>query len=236
MVGSSNTPELIDSGPLLEATGVVHRVAEPNAPGPHPTVVMLQGRSGNEEVMWIFRKALPVNWLLVAPRAIETDPRGGYSWYVRMDEELGSLEHFAPAISAVERFTRALPRIYNADPDQLYFMGFSQGAAMSYAMAMTHPTLIKAIAGLVGFTPTGIDAQIEARVLAGMPIFNAVGLKDERIPYAESVRSAETLRAAGADLTYNEYDTGHKLNRQGMQDLQAWWLDRSREQYSRTRI
>ena len=31
------------------------------------------------------------------------------------------------------------------------------------------------------------------------------------------------LETAGADVEYHEYDTGHKLNAQGMRELKAWW-------------
>jgi predicted esterase len=59
-----------------------------------------------------------------------------------------------------------------------------------------------------------------------MPIFIAVGKGDETIPYAKAKQAADVLRAAGAGLTYHEYDTGHKLNAQGMRDLTGWWSER----------
>lgn len=236
MFGPNLQPELIEHGPALAATGLVHRVQEPTGPGPHPTVVMLHGRSGSEDVMWIFRKALPANWLVVAPRAIERDPRGGYSWYVRLDDDYGDLAAFQPAVTAVVDFIHALPRLYNTDPEQVYLMGFSQGAATSYGVAMTHPGLVQAVAGLVGFVPDECGSAVDLAVLRDLPIFMAVGKQDERIPYERSLQCAEVLRTAGTELAYYEYETGHKVNSQGMQDLQAWWLKRGREQYQQARI
>ncbi|MCZ7666338.1 MAG: hypothetical protein M5U34_03425 [Chloroflexi bacterium] len=60
-------------------------------------------------------------------------------------------------------------------------------------------------------------------VLRDLPIFMAVGKQDPLIPYAHAQTCAHTLEAAGANLAYHEYDTGHKLNSQGMRDLKAWW-------------
>jgi predicted esterase len=42
-----------------------------------------------------------------------------------------------------------------------------------------------------------------------------------------SRKSAETLKTAGADLTYGEFETGHKLNSQGVRELKEWWAERS---------
>jgi predicted esterase len=55
----------------------------------------------------------------------------------------------------------------------------------------------------------------------------AVGETDEQIPLPVARRCAALLRLLGADLTYREYATGHRLNSAGMADLEAWWSARS---------
>jgi phospholipase/carboxylesterase len=183
---------------------------------------MLHGRYGDEEAMWIFRRSAPVNWLKIAPRGIVDEGGGMFSW---LHQEYGvwpQLPAFDDAVSAVTRFIQALPRVYNSDPERMYLMGFSQGAAVSYATAMRHLGLVQAIAGLVGFMPEGCADPQSLAGLEAMPMFMAVGLRDERIPYAQSLGCARNLLMANADLSYNEYNTGHRLNRQGMQDLRDW--------------
>lgn len=188
---------------------------------------MLQGKGGNEDVMWIFARALPKEWLLVAPRAIHDDGDGGHSWYpplpTRLPTRWPTLTQFDPAVAQLHQFIHTLPSLYNADLSQLYLMGFSQGAAAAYALALQHPQLVQGIAGLVGFIPTDCDDTVSIAPLSGLPIFMAVGLQDETIPVSRSQACATTLRFAGADLDYNEYKTGHKLNAAGMRDLAAWW-------------
>ncbi len=224
----NNQPILIDNGPLLNSTGLVHRVQEPQKSGPHPTVVMLHGRYGNEEVMWIFEKTIPAHWLKIAPRAIETDPYAGYSWVLQGDHSWPPLAAFDRAQTAVTTFIHSLPTVYNADPDHIYLMGFSQGAAVAYAVAMCHPGLVQAIASLVGFVPEDCDAPQNLSALHNLPIFMAVGKQDKRIPYERSQKCAATVRQAQADLSYHEYNTGHKLNVQGTKDLTQWWSMRNR--------
>jgi len=218
---------LVTRGRALETAGLVHRVTIPDRPGPHPTVILLHGRSGDENAMWIFSQTLPQDWLVVAPRGIKADPGGGYAWHPRQRDEWPPLSKFDEAVSAVVHFIEALPALYGADPAQIYLMGFSQGAATAYAVAMRHPGLVKGIAGLVGFVPVEVDAAVETRVLKGLPIFMAVGKTDPYIPFTRTQGCAQTLRDTGADLSYREYETGHRLNAQGVRDLKAWWVDRS---------
>jgi len=59
--------------------------------------------------------------------------------------------------------------------------------------------------------------------LAGLPVFSAAGKDDPVVPYERSLKSAELLRLGGANLTFRSYVTGHKLNREGVQDLREWW-------------
>jgi phospholipase/carboxylesterase len=172
--------------------------------------------------MWIFRRSAPKDWLVVAPRAIRDDADGGYAWHPRGRDEWPTLGMFGEAVAAIVRFIEALPALYNANLERLYLMGFSQGAAAAYAVAINRPGLVKAIAGLVGFIPGDCGGPEGRAALRGLPIFMAVGKEDERIPYERAQSCAELLRQVGADLSYHEYDTGHRLNADGMRDLRAW--------------
>ena len=220
-------PKLVDSGPAHARAGLVHRVLEPPGPGSHPTVLMLHGKSGNEDVMWIFARQTPPGWLLVAPRAIHSDPDGGYSWRVRRADDWPTLDDLDEAVEETVAFIHRLPELYGADLDRLYLMGFSQGAALSYAVAMRYPELVQGVAGLVGFVPMECDDFVTAGALEGKPIFMAVGRKDERIPYERSLACAQTLNLAGAALDYHEYEMGHRLNAAAMRDLHRWWQARA---------
>ncbi len=220
-------PTAINEGNGVATSGLIHRVWEPDNEGPYKTVVMLHGRSGSENVMWIFARTVPPDWLVVAPRGIKDDSAGGYAWHPRRRDHWPSLKEFDEASAAVHQFIRALPQLYDADPDHIYLMGFSQGAATAYATAIRYPGIVQGIAGLVGFVPTECDAALETSPLKDLPIFMAVGKKDPLIPLSRTSGCAQVLTMAGTHLEYHEYDTGHKLNAEGFQDLTRWWLARN---------
>ena len=216
-------PVLVDSGNGLSAAGLVHRVWEPDGDGPHRTIVMLHGRSGNEDVTWAFGRTLPKNTLIVSPRALYEDHRGGYSWDVRTAGEWPPLDALNPAIDSLNQFLTALPHLYNANLEQLYLLGFSQGCAVCYRYAMLNPGKVQAIAALVGLMPVAAAKEPEITNLNDLPVFMAVGRRDDTLPLPVSHECAQALITGGARLDYREYNTGHKLNVRGMKDLTAWW-------------
>ncbi|MCB8942241.1 MAG: dienelactone hydrolase family protein [Ardenticatenaceae bacterium] len=217
-------PQLIETGEAFTKAGLIHRVSQPEGTGPWPTAVLLHGHAGNEDVMWVFARTLPQNWLLVAPRAIhDGGADGGYSWYPRQLDVWPTLSAFDEAVTAVTHLIHSLPALYNADPHRIYLMGFSQGAALAYATAIRQPGLVQGIAGLVGFVPKQTETALETSPLQDLPIFMAVSTQDERIPTKYARQGAKIIKTADAQLEYHEYDTGHKLNAQGMRDLAAWW-------------
>jgi len=218
-------PRLVEHGEAYENSGLVHRVLEPEASGPYPTAVMLHGHLGNEDVMWIFGKTFPDNWLVLSVRAIVKMTEERFTWHPRGANEWPALPQFEEAVTAVTQFIRALPELYSADLDQIYLMGFSQGAATAFATAIQHPGWIKGIASLVGFMPLQVEEAIAKAALKNVPVFMAAGERDERIPLEIARRCAEAVRAMGAHLEYREYDTGHKLNSAGMRKLDSWWAE-----------
>ena len=213
---------LVDTGTALRRSGIVHRVQISGHDNPSPVIIMLHGRSGSEDAMWIFSKVIPAGWIIVAPRGIKPDPDGGYAWHRRDRDEWPLLSMFDDAVASLTHFIGALPELYSADPAQLYLMGFSQGAAAAYALAMGYPGLVKGIVGLVGFVPVNSSAAVETTAMKDLPIFMAVGVDDPYIPLDRTQSCAETLRKSGALLAYHEYPTGHRLNAKGMRDLEAW--------------
>ncbi|MEM9773015.1 MAG: alpha/beta fold hydrolase [Chloroflexota bacterium] len=211
-------------------TGLTHRVKFPkNAENQekHPTLVLIHGRHGNEDVPWIFARGIPENWPIVSPRAIEFDPETdehetGYSWMLMRETGWPEFSEFDGATQALSDFILALPDVYQADPENIMLLGFSQGAATALCTAVAHPNICRGIASLVGFVPE-LDSELQSdQPLANLPVFMAIGERDDRVGLNIAKQSRDTLINAGADLTWDIYKTGHKLNSQGMRDLAAW--------------
>jgi phospholipase/carboxylesterase len=99
-----------------------------------------------------------------------------------------------------------------ADLERMDLVGFSQGAALAFSLALLHPQRVRSVAALSGFLPRQAGALIESRPLDGLPVFLAHGSNDDIVPVVEARRAAEALNSAGAQVSYCEDAVGHKLS------------------------
>ncbi len=198
---------------------LVHRVRVPGADTQArlPVVVLLHGWTGDETAMRIFQVAVPSGAMTVSPRGPVATGEG-YGWVDRQVSDFSQ----SGGVAALREFVHGLPGVYPIDPARVVLVGFSQGGAMGLSLAITDPERVAAVAVLAGYLPDWARMQITPASLAGRPVFIGHGTQDTTVPLARAAAMREALEAAGADVTYHEYPTGHKVNRQGMKDLKQW--------------
>lgn len=191
----------------------------PEGEGPHPILLLIHGWTGDENVMWIFTSHLSPRYLILAPRGIYPADEGGFGWEPRDGPGWPKMGDFRPAVDGLLQMLEKLkngslggkPQFPDVDFSKLSLMGFSQGAALAYTLALTHPERIQRLAGLAGFLPADAERIIGLRPLQGKKIFVAHGTRDERVPVERARVAVRLLEQAGADVTYCEEDVGHKL-------------------------
>ncbi len=216
----------IVSGPVQAALGLVHRVRIPADSGQdarHPTLIMVHGLDGNEDVTWVFARTASPAWLILTPRApLVTE--SGFSWYPSTPPDRPpDAAAFATGLAALDRFINQAIALYPIDPRRLVLLGFSQGAALSYSFALHHAERLNGLAVLAGFIP---PSESVVPPLNGLPILLLHGTQDERVPITFARSARDRLQAAGGAVTYEESEIGHKLSAQGMRTLAAWLADR----------
>lgn len=201
----------------------VWRVRVPSGPGPHPVILMMHGWTGDENVMWIFASRLPQNAMLIAPRGIHPAPGGGYGWHAHRSQAWPQVGDFRPS---VEQVLKLLDQRYfpEADFARLKMVGFSQGAALMYTLALLEPQRFQALAGLAGFLPEDAGAWLAAGVpFRGKEVFVAHGSRDETVPVEKARLAVDFFEKAGALVSYCEDDVGHKLSATCFRSLQLFF-------------
>ncbi|MGD2157988.1 MAG: dienelactone hydrolase family protein [Anaerolineales bacterium] len=206
----------------LEVNGWVMRIREPQDAGLHPVILLLHGWTGDENAMWIFAERLPTDHLIIAPRAPYKTPLGGYGWYPTRQSwpEMG--DFISPVESLIDLMDR-WPDSPAADFSRLRLAGFSQGAALAYAFSILHPERVSGLAGLAGFLPEGSKDYIQDNMIQGVPVFISHGKKDKLVPIERARQAVETLKKAGAEVTYCEHDVGHKLNAECFRGMEVFF-------------
>ena len=183
----------------------------PAGDGPHPLLLLLHGWTGDENSMWIFTSRLTNNFITVAPRGLFPTPLGGFGWHPQGKRSWPSLEDFKLSVEALRELISS-QNFSSADLSQVNVIGFSQGAALMYSMALYHSPGVGALAGLSGFFPEGSSELVEGRPLLGKYGFVAHGRMDDLVPVTSARLAVTILEKAGARVTYCEENVGHKLS------------------------
>ncbi len=205
------------------------RVHLPPGPGPHPVMLLLHGWSGNEDVMWVFANRISPRYLMIAPRAPYETPRGGYGWQPSLNGSWPLTDDLLPAARSLLALLNRLvshPRLSSGNYRLFDVMGFSQGAAVTAALALAYPRSVRAFALLAGFVPEDADAFLPARPLEGKSVFAAHGTEDRLVPVERARQGVRLLEQAGAQVTYCEDRTGHKLSARCARSLADFWAQR----------
>ena len=201
-----------------------------NVSGKPPALILLHGRGADEDDLLGLSEYFDDRLLIIAPRAPYPFANGsGFTWYDL--EEIGRPDAamFRSSYDTLLTFIAEATEHHGLDPRKLYCGGFSMGSIMSLALALTRPELLAGVIANSGYVPEDAGLTFRWEGVKGRPFFVAHGIYDPVIPFAYSRRAKELLESHGAIVTYREYDMGHQINENSLNDMMAWFtplLDR----------
>jgi phospholipase/carboxylesterase len=220
-------PDLNDTS-LTIFQGWTLRIRESTEASPR-LLVLIHGLSGDENSMWVFAHDLPSRYWIVAPRgphaALPT--LGGYSWRPPQFENLDQfpLDLIRSTSEAVIHLVDEYSASVGLDASVFDLMGFSQGAAVSSALAFLYSKRIGKVGILAGFVPSGLESLVSQHPVEGKPFFVVHGTRDERVPIERARASTKILEQAGANVTYCEDNVGHKVSVTCLRALKRFFKD-----------
>lgn len=186
-------------------------------------LLLIHGWTGDENVMWVFTRRFPTSYWILAPRAPLAAPGGGFGWHHRDKGEWGSVDDFKPAVEGLLSLIDKWSASQKVDDSTFSLIGFSQGTALCYALALLHPERIEKLAGLAGFMPSGAETLAEPGLLDGKSIYVAHGSQDDTVPVQRARQAVDLLERAGAKVAYCEDQVGHKLSASCLRGLENFF-------------
>jgi phospholipase/carboxylesterase len=193
----------------------------PAAGEPEGALVLLHGRGADEHDLFGLLDLLdPERRLLgLTPGAPLRLPPGGRHWY-----RLGGIPTPEPA--TFHASVPLLAELLDGLPvplDRVVLGGFSQGAVMSWALALGpgRPRPAGVIA-LSGFLPRVEGWPLGLEGLDGLPVAIAHGTHDPVIAVDFGREARDALGAAGADVLWRETPVPHTVDPRVVPELQAF--------------
>jgi phospholipase/carboxylesterase len=205
----------------------------PASGDPEGVLVLLHGRGADElDLVPLLDLLDPRRKLLgLTPRGPLSLPPGGAHWYALREVGYPDPPTFHDSFGLLAEWLDGL----GFPPERTVLGGFSQGAVMSYALALGRgrPSPAALIA-LSGFIPTlpGFELDLDAR--AGLPVAIAHGAFDPVIGVEWGRKAREMLEPAGLDVVYRELPLPHAVDPTFVRGLAPWLEEAMARARSRT--
>ena len=198
----------------------------PAASGAEGLLILHHGRGTDERDLLGLADALdPARRLHVyTPRAPLTLPSSpGYHWYLVPRVGYPDPDSFNAARAALAELHDRIWEETGLGPADTVLGGFSMGAVMSYAMALSaaRPP-VAGILAFSGFVPVveGWEPELEDR--RETRAFIAHGRADPVIEVGFGRRARDLLVAAGLEVEYRESDVAHQIDPPWLSDAARW--------------
>ncbi len=109
----------------------------------------------------------------------------------------------------------------------IFLAGFSQGGAMAYTTALTHPEALAGVIALSTYIPSLPLIESEAsNANLTTPIFAAHGLDDDVVAPELGIAARDWLTARGYQVEWHDYPMTHSVCLEEVRDVGRWLQSR----------
>lgn len=197
---------------------------------PPTTLIILHGYGADEYDLLPIASQLDPSLLIISIQAPIELGWGGYAWYHLFQTPTGFRPDDESRIKSEELLISSLAAIIKkegGDPEKVFLMGFSQGAAMCYSLIGRHDLSdegihIRAVIALSGYVPDDVHEPLSKKDLFHIPFFLSHGIHDELIDPSKMQIAKNILEKADAPTITKEYEIGHGLTEETVSDIRKW--------------
>lgn len=186
----------------------VERVPEGAGSEPLPLVVAIHGLGDAPDRFCRLFEDFRSRARVACPRAFSKHGRNGWSWFPFGKK---GAEQAADIATSTDRLARAIAAYAASKPTsgKPIVVGFSQGGALSFAMAVRHAGDVRLAVPMGGWLPEDLRPAKGAVVA---PIVALHGEADDRVPTAPTKEAVDALIGAGASVKLKTFPgVGHAI-------------------------
>ena len=198
----------------------------------NPLLILLHGYGSNEEDLFSFASELPNDSYIISVRAPYDLQPYGHAWYaIHFDADENKFSDNVQAkqsVHLIAGFIDEVVKQYPIDAKNVTLIGFSQGAILSYATALTFPEKVAKVVALSGYFNQEIMPEvIDTKAISHLKFFVSHGSVDQVIPVDWARKAKPALENLGVEVEYHEYPVGHGVAPQNFFDFKNWLLKKS---------
>lgn len=182
------------------------------------TLLLLHGTGGDENDLIPLGETLDPAANLLSVRG-RVDENGSNRFFRRFREGVFDQENMREETEALAAFVKAAAEEYRFDIEDMYAVGFSNGANIGASLMIRNPEVLRGaflMRAMVPFEPASTPSLMGIRVLI------ASGEFDQMVPRMAAERLAMILVQGGADVEHLWLPVGHKLTRDELDHAKEW--------------
>ena len=189
-------------------------------------VIFLHGYGSDEQDLFSIKDDLPAQYTYLSVRAPMVMEEGSYQWFRKKGEGAynGETDDLKTSAQLLLDFVAQAAKKYHTEPDKVFLVGFSQGAIMSYEVALRHPEAVGGIAALSGRILPVLKSELQPdEKRQSLAIFIGHGTADKRLPFSDGTDANSLLKSASLEPEFHAYEgVGHNISTDEVKDLSAW--------------
>ena len=192
----------------------------------NPSVFFLHGFGSNMEDLFGLSPFFPKNWNCISLQATIPLQFNGWAWAEIDFENILKVQNPAQIIHHKEKIVESIDlsiQELNLDPNQIFILGFSQGAALSLYTGLTDPKKYKGIIALSGcISINEFENEIDYDHVKNLNVFMGNGRQDKIITLPLAQKTRDDISKLEVKLNYKEYDVEHTISNDCLNDFLIW--------------
>ncbi len=195
-----------------------HRYIAPAAPG-LPTLLVLHGTGGDENDLLPLAQHIAPGCGHLSLRG-NVSERGMPRFFRRFAEGVFDLEDVQLRAQQLAAFVSSASIVYGFAANNVYALGYSNGANIANAVFLTQPHLLRGgmlLRSQLTYVPPVLPS------LAGKAVLLSSATHDQLISEQESTRLYDTLQSAGAQVSIAWQTATHSLIKSDIEMCASWW-------------
>lgn len=192
--------------------------------GPVPAIILLHGYGSHMDDLFSFAPFLPETHTVISLQAPIPLPMGGYAWYeIHFNESFDKWSDNEQALTSISQLVTAIPELckrHRLKPKDLTLLGFSQGAILSWALALNHPNMIRRIVALSGLINPDLVKTAKPEVT--FSAYAAHGTEDPVIPFSWARNSITPFAEQHTQIEFHSYPDGHSVSKENFEAMLRW--------------
>ncbi|CAH0347093.1 dienelactone hydrolase family protein [Bacillus sp. CECT 9360] len=189
----------------------------------YPAIFVMHGAGSNEKDLVPILEGVKGRFILFFIRGnIKTET--GYKFFDLHGIGNPVKESFDRSVQGLTAFIKEMKEAHPIDKDQVYLLGFSQGAIMAMTLALTLGDEIRGIVAMNGYIPSFVKEKYSLKTSSRQSVYISHGESDPIFPIHIGNDNQDYFMSRAVNTTYETYPAGHFIVPENVSSLQQWLL------------